>query len=276
MAGKGSVAGRYLGRTILAATASCLAIVLALALLTRGDVHTHTVTYRLVPDGGQADAEALRAAVILVSRRADALGRSLGLRDCTVSAVPDGRLKLAFRARGDPAEGLRWLTMPGRAELRLVHPDQDILGTTPPDELPAGYEVKCYREQLYQLGRPGELITREHNYLVRAEPAMQVSRFRKVSLNTSGAYKATVLTFAFEGAEREKFRDLTALNVGRHMVMLIDGRLFFPSSQIQCAIEGGAVQVQGYFYNPPLRRLVEVLRASPLPGRLEELSHDVD
>ncbi len=276
MAGKGSVAGRYLKNAVLAVIASCLAIVVASALLTQREVHTHTLAYRLVPDQGQAEADALRTAVALISRRAATLGKSLGVRDCTVSAEPQGRLKLSFRAHPDAAEALLWLTMPGRVELHLVHPDQDILSATPPGELPAGYEVRCYQEQLYQLSRPGALATREHRYLVCTEPAMRVSRFKQVRLDTAGLYKTTVLTFAFEEGERERFRDLTALNVGRHMVMLVDGTLFFPSSQIQSAIEGGVVQVQGYFYNPPLRKLVGVLNASPLPGRLEELSHLIE
>jgi hypothetical protein len=31
------------------------------------------------------------------------------------------------------------------------------------------------------------------------------------------------------------------------------------------------VQVRGYFYNPPLRKLVKMLNAGTLPGRLEQV-----
>ena len=84
-----------------------------------------------------------------------------------------------------------------------------------------------------------------------------------------------MLTFQFQEADAERFHELTALNVARRMAMLIDGRLFFPPKQIQSAIEGGTVQIQGFFYNPPLRKLIKILQIGALPGELEELSHEV-
>jgi preprotein translocase subunit SecD len=126
------------------------------------------------------------------------------------------------------------------------------------------------------LSQPGNIKVREERFLVREAAEMRVSRFASVELLTAGMYKRTVLSFHFTEAEAAEFRDLTALNVGRRMAMLIDGEIHFPPKQIQSAVEGGVVQVHGYLYNPPLRKLVKTLDAGPLPCRLEEVSHEVE
>ncbi len=276
MGRKGTILGRYLKNAALIAGASCLAIVLVTALVARGRVRTHTVTYRLVPEQGAAGIRALDRAASVVRQRMDVLGKDGGLKDWSVAAVPEDRLVLRFQARSDPAPVLFWLTMAGRVEFHLVHPDEEILKTTPREKLPEGYQIKPYRQYLYRLSRPGELETREHEYLVCVEPEMRVSRFAKVSLDTAGLHKRTVLSFEFMQDEAERFREMTAQNQGRQMAMVIDGRLFFPPRQIRSAVEWGEVQVEGYFYNPPLRKLVEILNTPPLPGRLEKLSHRVE
>jgi len=276
MSGKASVTGRYLMNATLAIGVSCMAIVLVAALAARRSFHTHTITYRLAAEQEPVDPHALETAEALLRQRLEAVGRSCGLSNWTVSTAGQDEVRLVLRARRDPAEAVFWVTMPGRAEFRLVHPDADILGAVGPEELPEGYEIKCYREHLYRLSRPGTLATREHRHLLRTEPALRVSRFANVSFDVAGLHKKTIVTFQLRETEREQFRDLTARNVGRTLALLIDGELFLPPRQIESAVAGGVVQVHGYFYNPPLRKLVKVLNASPLPGRLVEVSHRVD
>jgi len=271
-----SVLSRFLKRSVLGIGLVCLAIVAVTLLLAERNARTYTILYRLVPDGGQPESEALPATAAMLRQRLQTLGRSCGLRDWQVNLLPGGRLKLAFRTRRDAREALFWVTMPGRVEFRLLHPERPFADELPPGEVPAGYEVKSYNERLYRLSRPGALVTRKHAYLMRKEPALRLSRLADVSLQTVGWHKKTVLTFTFTEAEGKRFRDLTAQNVGRQLALLVDGRLFVPPRQIQGVIQGGAVQIQGYFYNPPLRRLVEMLRLSPLPCRLEELSRRVE
>jgi preprotein translocase subunit SecD len=110
---------------------------------------------------------------------------------------------------------------------------------------------------------------------VRKEPLLRVRGVEEARFSTAGLEKATVLTFQLPKEQAKEFRDITALNVGREMAMLVDGDLFFPPRQIASGMEGGRVQVQGYFYNPPLRKLIAVLSAGPLPGRLEEVSQGI-
>jgi preprotein translocase subunit SecD len=60
------------------------------------------------------------------------------------------------------------------------------------------------------------------------------------------------------------------------MAMLIDGEMFFPPKEIDSAVTAGAVQVQGFFHIPPLRRLAATLNCGSLPAPLEEVSHTVE
>ena len=266
---------RLLKRTAIVGGLSCLAILAAAALWRHAHTATHVVTYRLLPDQGPVTEQQLAETSAIVQARLKQLARAHRLAGCRVEALPQDRLRVSLRTHTDPAEALAWASMQGRAELALLHPDPDVLKTLAPDEAPEGYRLATYREKKYSLGRPGNLVTYEHTYLVRDEPLLRVARFESVRLDLVGLAKQTVLTFTFDQQQRKDFEALTALNVGRRMAMFIDGELFFPPKKIPSAVPGGVVQVQGYFYNPPLRSLVGALTAGTLPGRLEEISHEV-
>ena len=265
MAVKQSNLSRYLIRALLAAGSACLAILLAAAIRARADTRTYVVTYRLVPEQVLVTPQMLEESARIVEARMGMLARDYALGACKVETEPDDRIHMTFRTRFDPAEALDWVTMTGEAEFCLLHPDASILEA-------AEYHVKVYTELRYALSQPGEMRQYKYEYLICREPLMRVKRFAAVDLSTVGLKKETVLTFEFDEQQGSQFKDLTATNVRRQMAMLIDGKLFFPPSQIGSAVAGGAVQIRGYFYNPPLRKLVKVLNAGALPGRLEKVS----
>jgi len=275
MARRQSNITRLLRRTAIAGGLACLAILAGAALWRRAHTVTHVVTYRLLPDQGPVTKQQLTETSAIVEARLKELARAQRLAGCRVVATPQDSLLVTLRTHTDPAEALAWATMQGRAELALLHPDPDVVKALAPDEAPEGYRLATYLEKKYSLGRPGNLVTYEHTYLVRDEPLMRVERFASVRLDLVGLAKETILTFTFDERQRKDFEALTALNAGRRMAMFIDGKLFFPPKKIPSAISGGVVQVRGYFYNPPLRKLVGMLTAGTLPGRLEEISHEV-
>ena len=276
MAGRQSNLSRYLMRAMLAAGSVCLAILLAAAIRARANTRSYVVTYRLIADQAQVTPQALEESARIVRARIGMLARSYALKAWTVETEPEDRLRITFRTQLDPAEALDWATMTGKAEFCLVHPDAGILEAEAPEDLPAEYQVKVYNELRYSLSRPGEMRRYTQKYLICKEPLMRVNRFAAVDFATVGLKKETVLTFKFDEEQGNQFEDLTAVNVGRQMAMLIDDELFFPPSQIASAVVGGAVQVRGYFYNPPLRKLVKMLNAGTLSGRLEKVSQQVE
>jgi preprotein translocase subunit SecD len=189
-----------------------------------------------------------------------------------VRALPPDRVRIVLRCRGNPEAPLAWLTTPGHAEFRLLHPRDDALEAFGPDGLPEGYEVKTYRTFQFVLARLDERRAVETPYVVERRPLLVVDGFDGVSLHTGGRYKTVTLTFRFGGADAESFACLTALHAGRRMAMLIDGEMFFPPSQIDSVVAGGIVQVSGIFYAPPLRKLVKTLDCGSLPGRLVQVT----
>ena len=279
MASNFSIVGRYLFRALLAACAICGVILIAAALIARANTRTHVVTCRLVPDQGEPTPEMLSDTVALMRERMNRLARSHGVGKWSVELTPERMIQIRLRTRFDPKGLLFWVTMPARIQFHLVHPEGDILSRISKDDLPKGYVLKVYHEVRYSASRGGDLIVKEHEYLVREEPAMRVSRLAGVEFSTAGLHKETVLTFRFAQAEGEEFRDMTALNLGRTLAMLVDGEIFFPPRQVDSALEGGVVQVRGYFYNPPLRSLVSMLEGGPFPARvsrLEVASHEIE
>jgi preprotein translocase subunit SecD len=273
---------RYLTRTLLLLGLMGGLFIVAVAIWAMASTRTHCYLYRLEVPGREATADDVAAAAGVISARMRELGRTLKLGRGSVSPLPPDRIELKLRSRRDLTEALAWLTMAGRVELRLLQPSlgaadglraADGLGAADPEP---GYEVKVYRQSSYVLSNPGELATVEHRYAVERQPALTVERFERVTLETTGLSKMAVLTFYFSPEDARQLARLMALNAGRGMAMLIDGEMFFPPKTIASATSTGAIQVQGFFYMPPLRRLVKALDCGSLPGSRRELSHIVE
>ncbi len=273
---------QYLRKALFFSLAFCVVFMICTAFWAGASMASHSLLYRATADSGPPTAEQLEQTARVVRARLAALKSGFRLKGPAVQVQGGDRLKVEFRSRSDATEVLRWLTMPARVELRLLPDDQSALeriepGTAPSGEdLPEGCELKTYIERKYKLARPNEMVTYEHNYLVYVEPAMRVSSFDGVYFATKGMKRMTVITFEFDEEGTEELRRLTALNVGRELAMLIDGELFFPAKKIPSAIKDGRIQMTGYFYNPPLHRLVNVLAAGNLPCALEEISHEIE
>ena len=272
---------QYLRKALLFSSAFCVVFVICTAFWAGASAASHSLLYRATTDSGPPTAGQLEQTARMVQARLAALKSDFGLRRPSVQVEGRDGLRVEFRSRSDINGLLRWLTMPARVELRLLPADQSALERIEPGaapsgaDMPEGCELKTYIERKYKLARPNEMATYEHNYLVYAEPAMRVPSLDGVYFSTKGLKKMTVITFEFNEKGAEELKRLTALNIGRELAILIDGELFFPAKKIPSAIKDGRIQMMGYFYNPPLRKLVNVLAAGSLPCSLEEISHEV-
>ncbi|MFO8006368.1 MAG: hypothetical protein R6V05_01385 [Candidatus Brocadiia bacterium] len=266
-----SARSRHLPLVIAAALAVGLLTFGAASLWSSLVTDAHAFRLRLVTERQPPGAQQLQQAADVLNARLDRLSGALGLHDGAARPLPPDLVELEFSTRGDPAEPIAWLTMPGRAAFHLLHPGR---GEPPADadvEPPDGYRVVTYKAKQYRLNPPRRLETVEHRHLVREEPTLRIESFRQAALHTEGLHRRTVLTLRFREEDARRFAAQTAVHVGRRMALLVDGAMFVPPKEIEEAVTGGAVQVQGYFHTPTLRKLAAVLDAGPLPGRLEDL-----
>ncbi len=285
MTQRSSSLSAYLFRAVGILSLGGLAFILAAALLTASKSRTHAFLLRLQPGAEPIPPAALEHTADVLSRRLAALGGRLDLIAPRAEARPPDTVSIRFTQRWTPdtqqaeralASALAWLTMPARIEFRLVHPDQGLASDDGDQKPPDGYERKVYRARQYMLHRPGDVKTVEQPCLLRTEPLLALDGFRKVSIETTGLKKMAALTFELHQQDAQAFAAATALHVGRQMAMLIDGEMFLPPREIESAITGGSVQVQGYFFLPPLRNLVAVLNTGPLPCPLQQVRHTVE
>jgi len=262
----------YFPNVLIALAVGGALFVLFAFIWARSATRPRRVVYRL--DCGArvpAPGDLHRAAAVVAARLKELRGE-FRLGASSARPLHPDRVEVLVASRGDPGRALAWATMQGRIEFRLVHPTQDAAGAAPPQDVPSDYEIKTYRQKRYLLSKPGELQTVERRYALGRRPALLVRSLAGVEIHTVGVKKLAVLTFRFGPEDARALADLTALQAGRQMAMLIDGEMFFPPKRIEKALTGGAIQVQGYFYLPMLRRLVRMLRCGVLPGRLVRVS----
>jgi len=271
MSHSGSVLGSYLRRALLALGALLCAFAIVAALWTRHTTRAYRFVYRLAPSGHPLPTDALKQTVRVLRARMDALRKEMHLSRYSAVPLGDDRVDLRFCTNLDPIRPLAWLTMKGEAQFRLLHPDPDAIEILGEDGLPPDYEVKVYRERRYDLTRLDELKVERQPFAVQRTPVMKVDSFRGVKLETVGARKLVVLTFAFKPEDAATLARMTALHAGRKMAMLIDGEMFFPPAQIDSAVTAGSIQVAGYFHIRPLRLLVKVLNCGGLPCALSRV-----
>ncbi len=263
-----SALSAYLAKALTVLGIFAAVVILLTLVWTAASTRTYTYTYRLKAEGRNPTQKELAQTMDVLGRRLTEMRRRLGYSKGAVVAVEPAMVRIHLRARSDPALAADWLTLPGWAEFRLLHPEDDILTVEDPDTLPEGYEVRVHRYRTYILSKPGDLETREDAYVVQQEPVLSIRGFQNVEVNQIGLHRTAVLTFELEPADAERMARISALNAGRRMAMLIDGEMFFPPRQIDGPLTSGTLEVQGNFYMPPLRKLVQMLDAGSLPLRL--------
>lgn len=278
MASRTSPLTRYMQRALLGLSVLICVVAVAGLLFNVSGTRTHRFRFRLVPADGRVSPADLERTSAIITARLKGLGGSLGARGGTARPVPPDAVEVQFDFAPNERRGIQdilaWLTMQGRIEFRLLHPAPDSLED--PEDPPPGYETLTFRTLHYDLVRAPEMDAVQEQFVVEERPALQVGDLADISMHSTGLKQATVLTFHFREPDARAFARLTALHPGREMLMLVDGHIFFPPREIESAITGDSVQAHGFFYNPPLKKLVRVLRLGALPAPLERVETDAE
>lgn len=277
---KPSPLSAYMGRFLLWFLAFAATFIGLTAWHTWRNTHTHVIVYQLVPRVGQAllPDDAQRAAEILVAR-ARALEDRLQINHASARPLKDGRLELTFRS---PRQGdellwsLTWLTLQGHIEFRLARPARELTPEEVEDTPVAGTEIKYFYDQRFRLNYPGDTVTTARPYRVLVDPVLECNGFVEMEMETLGLDKLVVVTMRLAPEHHDRFATQTALNVGRTMVMLVDGEMLLPPREIGERIGDGKMVVSGYLQLAPVRRLVAILQAGALPAPVQMISHTVD
>jgi SecD/SecF fusion protein len=161
----------------------------------------------------------------------------------------------------DNPEIIGALKKPARLDFRLVH--QQFAGLAEPpsrDSLPPGY-VLMTTDDDDSTGRP---ITRY--YAVKKIPEMTGEGVQDAypAMDQMGRYE---IRLQFNDAGAKRFADVTGVNVGRLLGIVLDDKLY-SAPRINDRIGGGAAQITGQFSQREAVELSNVLN-NPLDVKLE-------
>jgi hypothetical protein len=227
--------------------------------------------YRLVSGADRAAPERLAAAARAVEARAACLSLEPGHPSVSCRTTAPDVLEVRVAGSSDLDGELTWLTRPGRVQFRLGHPERETVPSRDDETLGPAHEALPYSDARYRLSPPREVERVETLYALERESVLEVGAFEEVECYTTGVERLSVLVLRFEERDAAAFARLTALHAGRRMAMLVDGELFFPPRTIESAVVAGAVQIEGYYHMPSMRRLACLLRSGPMPVTLREL-----
>ncbi len=226
--------------------------------------------YRLAPANGDTAPQRLAAAARALQARAACLSLDPGSPSVSCRAATPDAIEVRVAGSSDPDRELAWLTRPARVEFRLGHPERETVPSPRDETLGPAYEALPYSDTRYRLSPPREVERVRTLYALEREPILQVGAFEEVECYTTGVERLSVLVLRFKEPDAAAFARATALHAGRRMAMLVDGELFFPPRTIESAVVAGAVQIEGYYHMPSMRRLACLLRSGPMPVTLRE------
>jgi preprotein translocase subunit SecD len=256
---------RYLVRFLRFSMAGTCLLVTFVFVWMRVTRRTYEYVYRVGP-GEQSASEVAQ----VLRRRAANLRRQFRVTRTDVAASEESvtvRVETSFGAQ----RFIEWLTRPAVVQLRLVHPDPEILERAGKDPPPDGYEVRSVARVDYMLGSPGETRTVQEKYLMRSAPELTLKRFRSVTYGTVGVDRLVTFTFGFEPEDAAAFRRLSSSNVGRMLAFCMDEEVL-SVGRIAESVEGDEVQIRGYLHIPDARRWAALLDGGALTSELELIS----
>jgi SecD/SecF fusion protein len=147
----------------------------------------------------------------------------------------------------------RLVALPGRLELRLVHPESDTLVLQGLDE--AGFEVLASPHK----SKDGRDVS---GFLVQKKPEVTGDYINNAAVTTDLNGRPEI-SFSLNPDGAAIFARITERNVGRQLAIVLDGKLR-SAPIIKDAITGGNVQITGNYAEAEVRELADVLDC-PLP-----------
>ena len=207
----------------------------------------------------QAPAEMLTKAIEIIDQRIN----SLGVTEPLIRAVGENRIEVQLPgvSLNDNPDLIKTLVKPARLEFRMVDDNVPASLVMPPESsVPPGSEVLAQEDQN---GNNPPVY-----YVVKRRPELTGESVEQASvvMGQFGSYEVS-LKFKPEGAKT--FADLTTASVGKHLAIVLDGKLD-SAPVIRVPITDGTASISGNYDQRAAFDLKSVLN-NPLDAELTVL-----
>lgn len=233
--------------------------------LRHGVGFTMAIDEASIPDDAQSRESQMEKLIEIMRSRIDGLGvvePVIRSRDDTAIEI-----QLPGLTTRDNPEAMDSLKKPARLEFRMVHRTADP-ATTPPDQIPTGYEVLVLEDED---SMTGDIIERRMFVKRLPEATGDIVSGARPAMTEAGGYKV-LMDFTSEGGRI--FGDMTRRiaeenqrtgTIGQ-MAIVLDGQLYSAPS-VRAAIPGGSAEITGTFTHRDVIELSNVLN-NPLQYEL--------
>jgi preprotein translocase subunit SecD len=181
----------------------------------------------------------------------------LGVRETTVVKEGDNEILVQLPGIQDPQEAKNLIGKTAVLEFKLED-DSHSVADALKDGPPPGDEI------LYGSPQPGG----RQPYLVESQTLMTGDVVTDARVRPGGRFEGNYVSVELNGSGAEIFDALTSENVGRKLVIALDGTVY-NDPVIKERIPGGHVQITGRFSLQEAHGLVIVLKSGALPAPIE-------
>ncbi len=195
----------------------------------------------------KAKEDAATRALEIIRNRID----EFGVREPSIQQQGTDRILIQLPGVTDRARALELIGRTAHLEFKLVADDPNLLQQALGGTVPEGYEL-LYLEKEPLLIQKEVSLTGEK--LVDARIAFDQSHFNQPYVGIE-----------FDGEGAKKFAEVTAVNVGRRLAIVLDGKVR-SAPRINEAIPSGRAQISGSFTVDEATDLSIVLRSGALPA----------
>lgn len=178
---------------------------------------------------------------------------AFGVAEPSIRRVPNQpRVIVQLPGAKDSSQALNVVKTMGRLEFKLVAekggaPWMGSANVPPPEKVPDDCEIR--------FSPSGDW------YVLKKETLLTGDRIRSAGVRQQGF--GYVVTIAFDRAGQRRFADITGNNVGKHLAILLDGKVQ-TAPVIREKISGNA-QIEGNFTAQEATDLARILRAGAFP-----------
>lgn len=178
---------------------------------------------------------------------------AFGVAEPSIRRVPNQpRVIVQLPGAKDSSQALNVVKTMGRLEFKLVAekggaPWMGSASVPPPEKIPDDCEIR--------FSPSGDW------YVLRKETLLTGDRIRSAGVRQEGF--GYVVTISFDRAGQRRFADITGNNVGKHLAILLDGKVQ-TAPVIREKISGNA-QIEGNFTAQEATDLARILRAGAFP-----------
>lgn len=204
-------------------------------------------------EAAQIRANAMEQALETIRNRID----QLGVRETTVVKEGENEILVQLPGIQDPQQAKDLIGKTAVLEFKLED-DQHSIADALKDGPPPGDEI------LYGIPQPGG----RQPYLVEKPVLMQGDVVTDARVRPGGRFEGSYVSVELDARGAQIFDTLTADNVGRKLVIDLDGTVY-SDPVIKERIPGGHVQISGSFSLQAAHNLVIVLKSGALPAPIE-------